>query len=314
MLTKFRAAQPDQTSLNELMFAESCVRTKAVRDTLLVTASTAPLEFLAAGATLGAAGANLQCAQAMYDIVQEVDTVNTAVADGRRYVALAATVTIALARRDSARAQAAVARFEQRWSPVPPLLLTAASWSPVFSTKAAVAARSDSAAYGATLATAPATNKIFRTALFEVARGSLARAGQLQVTLQARASMPDSQALQWYADAIQAHLLLARDDSNNAETLLHRVLATALTTRNLQWDITGSRGLQRLTLSRLLLARGRAQEAWNVANVFDSPVAMVSLVYLPASLELREQAARAVGDVAAATRYRSRFAAFHRAP
>ncbi len=314
MLARFRAAQPDQTALNELVFADACVRTKAARDTLRAAAAAAPLEFLSASATLGAAGANLPCALAMYEIVQAVDTSNTDVADARRYVALAGIVTIALTRGDSALAHAAVDRFEKRWPAVPGLLLTAASWSPAFSTRALAAVRADSVAYGVAMATAPETNKIFRTALFEVTRGSMDRATLLQATLQSRAAMPDSQPLQWYADAIQAHLLLARSDSSGAERLLRGVLSVALNTDNLQWDITGSRGLQRLTLARLLLARGRVQDAWNVANVFDAPIPMVYVVFLPASLELRAQAAKQLGDVAAERMYRSRLASITRAP
>ena len=313
MLTRFRAAQPDQKSLNELRFADACVRTNASRDTLHLASASAPLEFLSAGATLGAAAANLHCAMAIYDMVQEIDTATTDDADARRYVALAGTVTIALARGDSALAHAAVDRFEKRWPAVPSLLLTASSWSPAFTARAAVAARADSVAYGAALANAPTTSKIFRTALFEVTRGNMVRAALLQATLQARAAMPDSQPMQWYADAIRAHLLVARGDSSAAETLLRRVLSAALTTDNMQWDITGSRGLQRLTLARLLLARGRAQEAWNVANVFDTSASMVYVLFVPASLELRAQAAKQLGDVAAERLYRSRLASITRA-
>jgi len=314
MLVKFRAAQPDETSLNELMFAESCVRTNALRDTLLAAAKAAPLEFLATGATLGAAGANLRCAKAIYDLVQVVDTINTDAADARRYVALAASVTIALTRGDSTAAHAAVGRFEQLWPPVPGLLLTAASWSPLFTARGAAAARADSAAYGPALATASETNKIFRTALFEVSRGSLTRAALLQATLQAHAAMPDSQSLQWYADAIQAHLLLSRGDSSDAEALLYRVLSASLATENLQWDITSSRGFQRLTLARLLLARGRAQDAWDIANVFDAPVSMAYVAFLPASLELRVQAAKQLGDLTAERTFRTRLASITQAP
>ncbi len=314
MLARFRAAQPDQTSLYELELAASCARTNALADTMRVNVQRSPLEFLAAGAALGAAGANLRCASATYEAIQALDTAANDVADARRYVALAGGVTIALTQGDSARALEAVRRFEQRWPAVPGLLLTAASWSPVFATRAREAARADSMAYGAALATAPETNKIFRTALFEVATGGVARAALLQTTLAAHAALPDSQSLRWYADAIEAQVRLARGDSAGAESLLERVMAAPLTTENLQWDITASRGRERLTLARLLLARGRAQEAWNLANVFDSPVSMVYVAFLPASLELRATAARMVGDVASERQFRSRLAAFKRAP
>jgi tRNA A-37 threonylcarbamoyl transferase component Bud32/TolB-like protein len=314
MLARFRAAGPDQTSLDELELAASCARTNALADTMRAGIRRAPLEFLAAGAALGTAGGNLRCATATYEVIQALDTAANDIADARRYVALVGEVTIALTRGDSARALDAVHRFEQRWPAVPSLLLTAASWSPVFASRAREVARADSVAYGPALASAPETNKIFRTALFEVANGGVSRAALLQATLAAHAALPDSQALRWYADAIDAHVRLARGDSSGAESGLQRIMDAPLTTDNLQWDITVSRGLERLTLARLLLARGRAQEAWHVANVFDSPVPMVYVAFLPASLELRATAARMVGDVASERQFRSRLAAFSRAP
>ncbi len=314
MLTRFRAAQPDTALLQQLEFADACLRNGASSGALRTALARAPLAFVGAAASLGTAAAQPTCAAAMFEAVQTADTAATDEADGRRYVALAGTVAIAVARGDTALAHAAVTRFERRWPGVPALLLTAASWSPSFTARARETARIDSVAYGRALATAPETNKIFRTALYEVSGGDTVRAALLQQTLQQRAAMPDSQLLQWYADAIRAHVSLARGDSAAAAAALQQVLSAPLVTDNLQWDLTSSRALQRLTLARLLLARGRAQDAWNVANVFDSPAAMAPLVFVPASLELRAEAAKQLGDVAAEQQFRSRYAAITRAP
>ena len=62
-------------------------------------------------------------------------------------------------------------------------------------------------------------------------------------------------------------------------------------------------------LAQLLLARGQAAEALDVAGGFDSPVPVAYLMYLPASLSIRVQAAEQLGDTRLAEAGRARLAA-----
>ena len=83
-------------------------------------------------------------------------------------------------------------------------------------------------------------------------------------------------------------------------------LAPVAAPADLAWGLWESLGDVRITLARLLLATGRAREAYTVARAFDAPPSLVYLLYLPASLELRAKAAILLGDarLAASTRRR----------
>ena len=61
------------------------------------------------------------------------------------------------------------------------------------------------------------------------------------------------------------------------------------------------------------MARRAWQDAIDVATVFESPWPQIYRQYVPASLELRAQAAAALGGLAEAAQYRARVAAIHSA-
>ena len=72
------------------------------------------------------------------------------------------------------------------------------------------------------------------------------------------------------------------------------------------WNPWEALGGERLLLARLLLARGEARAALQVASNFDAPSPVTYLPYLPASLELRIEAAERVGDRKLTERLRRR--------
>jgi tetratricopeptide (TPR) repeat protein/TolB-like protein len=85
-------------------------------------------------------------------------------------------------------------------------------------------------------------------------------------------------------------------------------LAPVAAQADLSWGLWESLGDVRITLARLLLAGGRAREAYDVARIFDGPQSLVFVLYLPASLELRAQAAELLGDRNLAASNRQRLA------
>jgi tetratricopeptide (TPR) repeat protein len=98
------------------------------------------------------------------------------------------------------------------------------------------------------------------------------------------------------ARVMAARLLLARGDSAAAaDSLLAIRPAAGLGT--LIWDYWEALAPERLLLARLLLAGGRPADAIRVARTFDGQRAAVDVAFLPASLEVRRQAADAMGDV-----------------
>jgi hypothetical protein len=78
--------------------------------------------------------------------------------------------------------------------------------------------------------------------------------------------------------------------------------------KDLIWQPWEALAGERLTLARLRLATGSPKEAYRLASDVDGHRAVVFLVYLPASLELRLRAALAMGRPDLAARVRERLA------
>jgi hypothetical protein len=110
-----------------------------------------------------------------------------------------------------------------------------------------------------------------------------------------------------------AYLTLAQHDTVAAirqfgalqPTADHRSLATLL------WE---SLAPERLTYVRLLLAAGSPAEAHRIASTFDQPEIYIHQLFLRPSLELRLQAARALGDTVLEQQARARLASLTRSP
>jgi len=75
---------------------------------------------------------------------------------------------------------------------------------------------------------------------------------------------------------------------------------------DLAWQPWESLGAERLVLAELLLRAGRYAESLRVASAFDSPQPVISLLYLPASLRVRERAADALRRPELVSRFRDR--------
>jgi tRNA A-37 threonylcarbamoyl transferase component Bud32 len=115
------------------------------------------------------------------------------------------------------------------------------------------------------------------------------------------------------AGTMAARLALFRADTAAAMTTLQR-LAPAATPSDIGWGLWESLPNERLELGRLLLALGRNEEALRVADGFDHQASLVNLLYLPASLVLRIEAADRLGRHEVASRFKARLAALEHAP
>jgi serine/threonine-protein kinase len=127
----------------------------------------------------------------------------------------------------------------------------------------------------------------------------------LQQALDSAGRGTDGATARLYANALTAHLQLARGDTAGAIAGYGR-LSTVMAEDALEWDWAGSLALERITLARLLLASGRYREARDAASLFDHQGPASYLVLLPASLEIRYRSAVALGNHEAAQGYRQR--------
>jgi serine/threonine-protein kinase len=131
---------------------------------------------------------------------------------------------------------------------------------------------------------------------------------QIASLLATRAAASGSDADKVLSQSMTAQAALARSDTTEALRRLRSLTPTA-PYDGLAWWPWESLAGERIALAELLLARQEYAEAVRVASVFDSPASVVYLVYLPASLAIRLQAARGLGDARLERSVRERLAA-----
>lgn len=132
-------------------------------------------------------------------------------------------------------------------------------------------------------------------------------------TLAARADTSGKRRDILISKALALHLRVLRRDTTGAIAGLTELKPDA-PLGDLEWQPWEALGAERVLLAELLLARGRFQEALQVAEQLDSPQPVIYSVYLSASLLIRIRAAEALGLARAADRYRARLAALRSAP
>ena len=113
------------------------------------------------------------------------------------------------------------------------------------------------------------------------------------------------------ASAFAAHAVLAAGDTGSAIRRLF-VLRPTATVADIEWQPWEGLGLERLVLARILAARANYALASEVAEQFDTPQPVIYPVYLPASLAIRAQAARALGRPEEAKRLDARLHSLRR--
>jgi hypothetical protein len=114
-----------------------------------------------------------------------------------------------------------------------------------------------------------------------------------------------------YAEAMRAHLAAVEGDTAGA-ILLFSELKSFHPPTEFGFTLAQPLAPERITLSRLLLARGRYDEALEVASIFDHPEPAIFLAFLPASLAIRHAAAMALGQSERVAAYRERLRALGR--
>ncbi len=137
-------------------------------------------------------------------------------------------------------------------------------------------------------------------------------ADRFEVELRNRAQATGDRAARLGADALAAHLRLARGDSAGAIEALRR-LSPVAQREFIAWGTTEALPVERMTLAELLAAAGDQAGALAVAEQLDHPAPVAFLPFLPASLALRYSAARALGQRERAAEYRDRLEALGRA-
>lgn len=138
--------------------------------------------------------------------------------------------------------------------------------------------------------------------------GNLASTKLIRDSLAAMAARNPAAGTERYTEVLTARVALLEGDTTAAIDRLRTVLQSAPQI-DLDWGLGESLAPDRLLLAQLLLARGEPRQAIWTLDVFDHPVPVVFLPFLPASLELRRQAAESLGETREAREYADRLAA-----
>ncbi len=309
LLARFRAAQPDSELVAPLLIADECVRRGAEGVNWRGHAVRQPLFLLLAARSLAGGGAQLGCAQRAFGAILTVDTAANDAADARRFTALLGLQASYLAQNRPDQAAAAIDSFATRWGSGASLFLLGGAFFPELLPRARAIATADSAQYGASYLTLPYSRRLWELGVLGARTGNATVAANVAAELRRRAVASDSAYVRDRAASLEAFVQLARGDSAVAEQSLTALLANGPRSEIDEWDEAAPLSGERLTLARLLNARRAFQEAIEVASVIDSPWPLIHLQYLPASLELRAQAAKSLGNSVLQSHYLARLAA-----
>ncbi len=306
LIVRFRRGRPDSTQLVRLDLMLRCAR-DGVRRVDWRAAATHPVELLDAARMHAAALAQPACAEAGFRALLGASDSVEALA-GVRWGALLGLRGLYAAEGRTADLKALLAaEYDRGMQVVLQLDLV----------DAAAGAGTDSAAAVA-VSRLPRlgpvvrwpTNRLWDRGIWAFYARDAAMLDSIVAVLAARLSRGDplDSAVR---DGMAARLAVLRGDSAQAVAHLLRLHAIG-TTHELSWDLVAPRAEERLLLARLLLARREYGEALRVAGVLDHPQPVAFLTYVPASLEVRAAAARAMGMGRAAAGYEARLAAIRR--
>jgi serine/threonine protein kinase/tetratricopeptide (TPR) repeat protein len=307
MIGEFLSSDPDSVIAHQVRLMDECARSGPQKVRWTEAARTHPLAVLAASNSFKGGGSQLPCAISGYEAVLRGDTAQSAA--GRRWSAVVGLASAYLVQGRAADARVLLDSSVAHGGGGSSFYLMAGPLYPEMQAAARATTQRDGAAFGADYAAAPYPLRLWQLGVWEAFSGRQAVAEAVAQDLAARARASKTSADSRLARSMAAFATLAAGDSAAAMRKLDSLVAEPVPGAEIVWDLAAPRGMERLTLSRMLAARGDYRKAIEVANVFDAAWPSIYLLYIPASLQLRMDAASALPDRRAASRFRSRLSA-----
>jgi tetratricopeptide (TPR) repeat protein len=298
LLEEFRSGHPDTTMLGRVEFMLECARESP--DAIDWRAAT---QYNAdrvsdVARSLAVGGAYPECARAAWTAALEYYAASDHPWTGWRWTSLVGlqSLLVAMGRTEelvellNSAATAGVPAAEDLY------LLDAAAGAPLATQASEIAERRHENMSDLS------EPRLWFLGMWDVAQGRLVEAARIRDTLALHATrMADL-----LATSLSAHIALAKGDSTKAQVLLEALTPTAPQRQWLNYRPWESLGAERLVQAQLLFARGEYEKAHRAASSLDAPGAVSYLIFLPASLSLRLQIARRLGDQEAVERYTAR--------
>jgi serine/threonine protein kinase/tetratricopeptide (TPR) repeat protein len=307
LVREFLSSDPDSLLARQITLMYECARggTGAVRWD--EAARLEPLAVLIASNSFTGGGSGIPCASSGYEAVIRSDTAQAGA--GRRWSAVVGLASVYLTQNRAGDAKAVLDKWIAESGRGASFFLMAGAVHPGMRGAALATAQADEAAFGANYASTPYTLRLWQLGVLEAVAGRPGVAQAVSRDLAARAQKSGAIADARLARSMAAFAALAAGDTATAMRRFQAVIAEPVPGADIVWDLATPRGMERLTLCRMLTARGDYRGAMEVANVFDAAWPSIYLLYVPASLELRAEAATAMSDRRMAARFRSRLSA-----
>ncbi len=297
LLERLRLADPDSTFTRPLSLMHRCVR-DGPRDLLWARAAErSATEVLAVAQALGAA--NPACARAGFETVLASPSV------AHHWGALLGLQSLLAAMGRVAAVDSLLESAQRAGLPGRGLYLLDAAAGAGFETQA----RKLAAERGHAYEDMPSPN-LWLLAGWEARYGRLENLKRIREEADRRAAASGARSDSLFARIFAAHASLIEGDSAEAEARFARLTPAALP--GAVWQPWEALAGERLRLAELFLASGRASAADAVLAELDSHRAVVYMLYLPATLELRARAALAMGRPDLAATHRRRVEALRR--
>lgn len=300
LLRRLQRADPDSTFSRSLSLMDECVRSGPAQIRWREAAEQRPTEVLSASEALAAGGANPACARAGFQAVLATSDV------ANRWGALLGLQALLAAEGQAGALDSLLTRAELSGLPARLLYLLDAAAGTGFQKEAAAVAAQRGREYDSM----PGPN-LWLLGEWEASRGNLENLTAMAGVAARRAASSRDRTDSLFARILEAQTARVQGDSAKARALLAGLRPSA-PEADLVWQPWEALAGERLALAELLLARGQPAEADRVAAELDSHRAVVYLIYLPASLELRARAARTLGRTDIAAGHLARLAAFRR--
>ncbi|MGI9039657.1 MAG: protein kinase domain-containing protein [Gemmatimonadales bacterium] len=315
IIRQFLAGNPERRLGQQIEIMEGCVQGGPAAVDWAAQASRNTLPVLAAGKMLAAGGARLDCAVPAFSAVINADTTSTG---DSRWFALLELQAVLLAQGKTGAAMEQVDSRPRHDAAAVMYLLDAPVFPEVHERAREVAQRYIIEC-GAGYSSCASPYRVWQLGLWHAEAGHPAAAEEAARELRSRAqrggTSQEARLAGMLGRSVAAHTAIARSDTSTALAMLEALVGEGVPGgESIEWDVAQPRGLERLRLAQLLLARGQPERALGVADMFDSVGPSVYLLYLAESLEVRIEAATTVGDLGRATRYRNRLAALRGGP
>ena len=300
LLGRLERADPESTFSRPLALMHGCVRRGPMTLPWARAAEAAPAEVLAVAHALGSRGANPACSRAAFQAALASSHAES------HWGALLGLQSLLAAMGRVAEVDSLLEQAQRAGLPGRGLYLLDAAAGPGFDRKAAAISLERGRLYDSM----PGPN-LWLLAEWEARHGTVENLESIAGVIARRAAASGDRTDSLFSRITAAHVARMRGDSARALAMLEGLTPSA-PAGELTWQPWEALAGERLALGEMLLAGGRPVEADAVLAELDSHRAVVYILYLPATLELRARAAEAFGRPDLAARHRHRLVALRR--